>query len=223
MATSDDKLPRLVQTVEGNTATATIKKPEEFNLDRFKSKSGPNATGVGTLLAALPVHSIAQAKDFVRLHDDIEAYWSSELCFVIVPTKGMKQGLIHLIDEAVAVESGLPTGRIQRFRLALATKPYDCFFFCQVPSVNLDNVWNLAAWNACDLARARWLQVTSRKAEGVENYRIDYARKETAFPAPKWPTQSLQALIGVTLEGRMITTHDHPGLLRLLGAPQEIT
>jgi hypothetical protein len=65
-------------------------------------------------------------------------------------------------------------------------------------------------------------KVTSRRSEGVDGYKIKYARNEDAFPAPKWPTQTLDELILVTFAGRMITDEDHPGLLRLLGAKQSL-
>jgi len=67
------------------------------------------------------------------------------------------------------------------------------------------------------------VQATSRKEEGVEAYKIDIARDPDAFPAPKWPTQTLDEIIGRTFEGRMIETEDHPGLLRLIGAKQSVS
>ena len=54
-----------------------------------------------------------------------------------VPTKGQKHDTLHLIEEELAMRF-LPSARILRMRLALATKPYDVFFLCQVPSQNLD-------------------------------------------------------------------------------------
>jgi hypothetical protein len=107
---------------------------------------------------------------------------------------------------------------VLRFRLALATKPFDVFFLCQVPSQNIDNSWNESNLKACEKARTVWVQVTSRKEEGVESYKIDFARDLDAFPNPKWPTQSLDELIAVTFAGRMIDTDNHPALLRLIGA-----
>ena len=44
-----------------------IVKPGEFNLDKFKSKREPTIANVETLQSPLPVHSLAAAKDFVRL------------------------------------------------------------------------------------------------------------------------------------------------------------
>ena len=62
------------------TATATtITKPGAFTLDRFKTKRAAAIANVETLLTALPHYSIAQAKDFVRLHPNEDEYWSPEL------------------------------------------------------------------------------------------------------------------------------------------------
>ena len=90
----------------------------------------------------MPHHSISQAKDFVRLHADEESYWSPELCFVNVPIKGQKQDTLHLIEEDLAMQY-LPSGRIKRFRLALATQALRRFFLCHVPTQNTDNEWNI--------------------------------------------------------------------------------
>lgn len=114
----------------------------------------------------------------------------------------------------------LPSALIRRFRLALATKPYDVFFLCQVPSQNIDNSWVNSNVMACRQAKDRWVLASSRKAEGAECYKVDFARDETSFPAPKWPEQSLDELIDTTFVGRKIDRDDHPGLLRLIGAAQ---
>jgi hypothetical protein len=78
------------------------------------------------LQGALPHYPIAGAKDFVRLHKDEGKYWSPELCFVVVPIKGQKRDSLQLIDEDLALQY-LESGKILRFRLALATKPHDVF------------------------------------------------------------------------------------------------
>src|SRR5215831_3626544 len=201
---------KLVPEENGEEATTPIAKPGAFDLNKFKSKQKPTIADVETLQTVLPVHSLAQAKDFVRLHPNEEKYWSDELCFVNVPTKGQTHHTLHLIDEELAMRF-LPSARIIRMRLALATKPYDVFFLCQVPSQNLDNPWNESNLKACVLAKTKWTTATSRKAEGVENYKIDAARNPKAFPDPKWPTQSLTELISVTYAGRMIVKDDDPG------------
>lgn len=199
-----------------------IPKPRGSTLDRFKSKKSAAIANVGTLQGALPHHPIAQAKDFVRLHPDEENFWSPELCFVSVPISGVKRDTLHLIDEDLGL-TFLGNGKLLRFRLALATKPFDIFFLCHIPSQNLDNSWNLSVLSACEHARSKWTQVTSRKAEGVELYKTDFARDIDAFPDPKWPGQTLDALISVAFVDRMIEQDNHPALLRLIGAKQTLS
>jgi hypothetical protein len=208
--------------VDNPPAEISVAKPSAFNLDKFKSKRGSSIANVGTLVDALPHHTIAQAKDFVRLHPDEENYWSVEFTFVNVPVKGEKRDTLHLIDDDLA-ELYVAKGKRVHFRFALATKPYDVFFLCHVPSLNLDNSWNASNSRACELAKSQWVQVTSRKIDGGDNYKVDFAREDDAFPEPKWPGQSLQELISVTFAGRMIDREDHPGLLRLIGAKQVIS
>jgi hypothetical protein len=200
----------------------SIPKPDAFDLSRFKSTRAAVLANVETLLTALPHHSISQAKDFVRLHPDEQNYWSSELCFVSVPIKGSKTDTEHLIVEELAMRF-LPPARILRHRLALATKPHDRFFLCHVPTQNLDNSWNFTNVQGCERAKTLWTQLTSRKEEGVDAYKIDLSHDQDAFPPPKWPKQTLDQIIAVTFEGRMITTADHPGLLRLIGAKQAVS
>jgi hypothetical protein len=220
-----NKKPKLKTVVNntGHTESAPpIPQPQKFDLSKFKSKKAAMMAGVGTLQGALPHHNIAAAKDFVRLHPDTENYWSPELCFVNVPIQGMKRDTLHLIDEDLALQY-LPSGKILRFRLVLASKPHDVLFLCQVPTQNTDNPWNVSNLAACEEAKSGWVQVTSRKQEGAESYKIDFARDVDAFPQPKWPAQSLDELITTTFNGRMIDREDHPALLRLIGAKQSMS
>lgn len=214
--------------VINNTDTVTtpdplsIAKPSAFSLDKFKTKHAAAVANVETLQTGLPHHKLAAAKDFVRLHPDEENYWSPELCFVNVPIKGQKRDTLHLIDEELALRY-LPSGKILRFRFALATKPFDAFFLAEVPTRNSDNHWNISSLFAAEKAKTAWVQITSRKEEGVEDYKIDCARNSDVFPEPKWPPQSLGELIERTFTGRMVDRADHPALLRLIGAKQNLT
>ena len=221
---SDDPKLKVVYP-EAEPPAEPIPKPEKtFSLDKFKSKN-PNATpNVETLPTVLQHGTFAEAKDFVRFHPDEEKYWSPELCFVHVPIIGQKRDLLHLIDEEVALRNNISDKKIQRFRLVLASKPYDVFFLCHVPSRNLENSWNESIMRACQLAKMGiWTQVSSQKERGIESYKIDPARDNNAFANPKWPTQSLDEMITQAFEGRMIETDDHPGLLRLVGAKQSVS
>jgi hypothetical protein len=190
--------------------------------ERFKSKNVPTLSGVETLLMALTVLKIGDVGDFARLHPSEDDYWSIELCFVSVPIKGTKRDMIHLIDDDLAVQY-LPAKKIKRHRLALACKPHNVFFFCIVPSRNLDNAWNAQALKGCCQAQTRWVQALSRKAENVEGYEIKPAIDPDAFPEPKWPSRSLDELLEVTFKEAFIDHDRHPSLLRLIGAKQDLT
>lgn len=205
---------------EENVVPLKIVKPSF--LEPFKSKRAPTIAGVETLLTALPVIRIADANDFVRVHPSAEDGWTPELCFVSVPIHGDKRDQLHLIEEDIAMMH-LSAKKVKRFRLALATKPYDAAFFCIVPTQNLDNVWNATALKAIDKATTHWVQVSSRKDEGVEGYKTDLAKDADAFPLPKWTTRTLEELIKVTFSGAMIDTEDHPALRRLIGARQDLS
>jgi hypothetical protein len=211
--------PTIVPPANTDDTPLTIAKPGEFSLDKFKSKRSSTIAGVQTLLTALPHHTISAAKDWVRLHPNEEAYWSPEFCFVNVPIKGQKRDTMHLIEEELAVRH-LPSGRIIRHRLALATKPYDVFFLCEVPTQNLDNAWNDTNLQACLKAKELWTQATSRRDEGVDGYDVKFTWDKDPFPEPNWPTQKLEELIFATFSGRMIDREDHAGLHRLIGAKQ---
>jgi hypothetical protein len=200
-----------------------IAKPSSFSLDGFRSKRSASICGVETLPQALPIYRIADAKDFVRLHPDGSACWSDELCFVQVPTKGVKGGsLLHLILEDLAC-AYLPEGKIIRHRLALATKPDDVFFLAEIPSANLDNSWNASTLRGGELAKTRWVQLVSQKKDGIDQYKIDFSHHEDAFPEPNWLKQPLADFIGGAFSpNRIINDKNHPGLLRLIGARQPL-
>jgi hypothetical protein len=199
-----------------------IRRPDAVDLSKFKSKRGQAGGGVGVLQSALPHHKISDARDFMRLHPDEEEYWSQELCFVSVPIKGQKRDLLHLIAEEVVPEAVMP--EVQRFRLALASKPGDVFFLAHIPTQNLDNSWNLSALQACEFGKTTWVKCVSSKEDGAECYNIIPARDPDAFTKPKWPQQSLDDLIAVSFgRSRMIDREDHPVILRLIGAKQSMS
>jgi hypothetical protein len=205
-----------------NEVSMGIPKPTTSPLDMFKSTRQPTLAGVATKLGPLPCYRIADAGDYARLHHNEAAYWSPEFCFVNVPIKGQKHDTLHFICEQLA-QLYLPPARVQRFRLALATKPYDVFFLCQVPTQNLDNIWNETNLDACRQFKTHWGWATSRKPEGAEGYKIDYSEHQDAFPEPNWPTQTLDELIVASFAGRLIDRDDHPALLRLRGARQSLS
>jgi hypothetical protein len=190
---------------------------DTYDLSRFKSRRPPGSVGVVKLVLGLPVHSISEAKDFVRLHPDEAVGWSDELCFVNIPTEGQSRDVLHLIDEELAL-TYLPDGDIERFRLALASKPHDVHFLCKVPTQNMDNTWNTSNLENCERAKTQWMKVSSRKkAENIDGYLGVPAIDDDAFPPPVWPKQPLNELIAVTFKGLMIMSDQDAALRRKIG------
>ena len=189
--------------------------------EKFKSKNGPTISGVQTLLTALPILKIGDVDDWTRLHPSEDEYWTHELCFVAVPIQGAKRDMLHVIDDDLAVQY-LPAKKIKRHRLALGCKPHDVFFWCVVPSQNLDNAWNIDALEACHKAQTHWVQATSRSAEKAEGYETTFAKDQDTFPPPKWPSRTLDELLEVTFRDANIDHDRHPALLRLIGAKQDL-
>jgi len=178
--------------------------------------------GVITPLNPLKVMRISEARDFVRLHPDENHGWTDELCFVLVPVKGEKRDLLHLLDEDLAMEY-LPSAEIKRHRLALAAKATGALFLCIVPSQNLENSYNATALKSCEEAKELWLKVTSRKKEGYDDYKREIAPDQDAFPTPIWGPHSVETWCEVTFREVSIFDPNHPGLLRLLGRKQNLT
>ena len=79
---------------------------------------------------------------------------------------------------------------------------------------------------------ARFLQYETthdkRKSEGLEGYHIKPTESELRgegdpFPEPNWPTESLDALVAKTFDGRMILGRDSPAWRRLVGLRQKLS
>jgi hypothetical protein len=212
-----------------NAEQPSIEKPEQPNasrasrLARFRTRDAETPT-IQTLLTALPHFKISDAGDWVRLHPNEETHWSEEYFFINVPVQGQSKDTLHLIDAGLAK---LIPGRVQAFRLALASKPGDVFFLAHVPTRNLDNEWNKTSLKACAKAKTQWVMVSSQRAAGKEGYRIDNPDIEPGdpppFPEPNWPQETLEELVDRTFEGRMIFERTDPAWIRLVAGRQKIS
>ena len=118
-----------------------------------------------------------------------------------MPIKGAKRDMLHVIDDDLAVQY-LPAKKIKRHRLALACKPNDVFFFCIVPSQNLDNAWNADALKACYMAQTHWIQAMSRQSEGAEGYEIKFAQDQDAFRRAEMADALAGRTAGSHVQGR---------------------
>jgi hypothetical protein len=216
----ETKMAKKFDVVKSDEAVEqSIAKPDKFSLKKFKSTLVTHSVNIA--LNVLPIHSMADAKDFVRLHP---TEWTDELCFCMVPIKGSSRDSLHLIEEEIAVQCLRPK-KIIRQRLALASKPNDQFFLCIVPSQNLDNIWAISNLAACEKAKTLWTEAVSLRPEGKEGYADSAADDPELFGEPNWPAQSIDELIGSTLKpsDRMIDRRNHPALDRLLGRKSQVT
>jgi hypothetical protein len=187
--------------------------------ERFRSSTAAIIAGPGVnpQLLALPVMRIAEAKDYVRLHPDEEAYWTGVMCFALVPID-VKRTELHPIDEGLAMQY-LHESKIKRYRLALASRPYKgALFLCIVPSQNLENGYNRTGLEICTIGKTSWVQAVSLKYKGVEAYEPVLAENQNAYnDRLEWPTATMDEILDVTFAGKMIETPDCPAMLRLRG------
>ena len=209
--------PPLAANPETTTEPQSIAKPKKFSLDKYKSKRSQTIGNLETLPSKLSVLKISDVGDFVRVHPDVQNYWTDELCFVDVPIKDTKKSVMrHLIDEELALRY-LEPKKLKYCRLALAMDALGRPFLCIIPSRNLDNDFNASALKGIESAKTKWTEVVRR--QGYDDYKTNFAKNSEAFGEPKWPSQTMEELIGITFEeqGRSIDTDNHPGLMRLVG------
>ena len=171
-----------------------IVKPDGFSLDKFKAKHTGDSESQPYRRVSRTTSSRTPRTSCGCTRMKIE-YWSDDLCFVNVPVKGMKEGTAAPYRRgdrpAIICHAGKPI----HYRLALATKPFDIFFLCHIPTRNLDNKYNATTLRACEQAKTMWVQLTSMKHQGIEDYEITPCSHLDAVPQPKWPSQSLGELI----------------------------
>lgn len=73
--------------------------------------------------------------------------------------------------------------------------------------------WN-ASWNmALKIAESRWVRVKANLATGT--YEVFAATDDLA--TPRWPEESIEELVEMAFNGRVISDADHPVVNRVLG------
>ena len=73
--------------------------------------------------------------------------------------------------------------------------------------------WNCSALQAAEMAQGRWIRICSNMQLG--SYEVFQAGAE--FPDPEWPELSLNQLLRIAFEGRIINSDDNPVVRRLRG------
>ena len=204
------------------TANPELKIVKPSFSEKFKSKNAPTISGVQTLLTALPIIKIGDVDDWTRLHPSEDDYWSCEMCFVRCRSRA---------PSATCCTSSMTTSRCSTCQPRRSSgigwrwpaSRTMCSFSASCRAKTSTTAWNADALKACHLAQTHWVQAMSRRSEGAEGYEIKFAQDQDAFPEPKWPTRSLDELLEVTFKDANIDHDRHPGLLRLIGAKQDLT
>ena len=155
-----------------DTPSAIAKPSGEFDLSKFKSKQAATVANVETLPSALPVHNMAAAKDFVRLHPNEAEYWSDELCFVRRADQGPEAQ--HAAPDQRRL--GAAVSRSRRDHSASVSRSQPSPMTCSFSAKCRRKIWTTAGTitnlEGCEKAKTLWTKATSRKSEGVESYKI---------------------------------------------------
>ena len=169
------------EAVPGN-GDKPIPKPGEFSLDKFKSKRAAAMANVETLQTALPHHSIAASE---RLRPA-----ASRRGDVLVAGTVLRQRP----DQGPEARHAAPDRRrpgdallAEREDLALPLGARDQAARRLFPLSRPDpeprtTPGTPQTWRPARKRRRTWVQATSRKEEGVEGYKIDFARDRGCFP-----------------------------------------
>ena len=151
-------------------------------LDKYKSKRPPTIGGVDAELNPLKVLRIGEVGDFARFHPNEDEYWTPELCFVSVPVNGEKRDMLHLIDEDIAVQ--VPAGEEDqaacgwRWRRSRTTSSSSAS--CRRRTSTIRGTSRRS--RLVQKAKTPWVQALSRKAEGVDAYKIEYRPRPGRLP-----------------------------------------
>jgi hypothetical protein len=218
MAVKAKKAAAAESATNGANGATPLTKPTKFSLKDFATEQNPSKPGVEPTTPALSLMRLAEVKDFFLLHPDEENYWSVEVALIHVPTKGSKETTLHLIlDSIVQKHSDVLRARVKYCRIALGSKPDNVFFLAMIPTRNLDNKYNAAAIRGAVQAKSgTWTILTSRKADGCDDYAVGKAKNNEAALPIKWPHESLDEIFETSIGDKFIKTEEHTALDRLL-------
>jgi hypothetical protein len=167
------------------------------------------------------IHKFHEVRDFVWVHPD-PAYTTAHPLWLVDVPSDEKDGkpMLHLILKSLA-QQYLDPKEVVRLNLALASTPKSRLFLGIVPCRNLDNSFNASMLTAVGAAKQGWRKIL--RVQDREAYYPKPPHDADFAPAPEWPSTPLMDLIEAHFRPhKIITTADHPGLLRILGARQQI-
>lgn len=175
--------------------------PSQFKLDTLVDPM----LVTEALLTHIPVQR-PNRQQFIRTHPDPEyQYDAAALTY---------DGETYLV--ATSMLSALE-GEYRAVRLQLAIPRDGGAPFLWPLNLPLEegrqNPWNVSAMKAAHEAQSAWVRVMSDKTLGMYITR----KAEGIKDEPQWPEQSMNELLGIAFEEKVITQVEHPVVRKLMG------
>jgi hypothetical protein len=115
--------------------------------------------------------------------------------------------------------------QIKRMRLVPATMPETgSFFLVECPCINMENQYNRTAADGLVKCKTKWMMASTLRDSKTGNgrYHFEPATHQDFVDQPVWLAQTINELVLITFEGRIIRTENDPALLRLRGMRLQI-
>jgi hypothetical protein len=178
-----------------------------FDLDKFRvAQNFADEIGVRKALTVVAVER-PNRQTFVRTHPS-EAYRMT--AYLFEENAGRATYLVH----PDIISAIVPEVRA-RTLITTVTRQGDVFLW-PVPLPSSDgrqDVWGEGQRCAADMARTRWVRIASNQKTG----RYDVYTAEGTLDGPEWPEIGFQEIVALAFKDRVITSLDHPVILRLRG------
>lgn len=187
---------------EVSANTADPFDPANLRLDQ----SFTETVGVKKLRLTIPVRK-PSPQDFVRVHPD-PGYREN---FPIIELKDEREE--YIVTAALVPELA---NEFVIKALFTAINRQGTLFLWPVrlpPADGKQNEWWRSAREAAEMAMPSWVRVKANMNLGA----YDIFRAETAISDPVWPEEGFWDLIKVAFRDHLITTLDHPVIMRLRG------
>ncbi len=180
----------------------------DFDPKRLKADdSQMSSVGVRRLLTTLPVRK-PNNEAFVRTHPSKDY----QLFTTVLELKRSQE--FYLVDPAMRDHLSRETTCGPRLLITSIERDGTLFVWpLKLPDADTSHLWYSSALEAADMAAKEWTRVQSNKT--LEAYEFHPA--EGSIPEPTWPEMKFSDLLAVAFKDRVITSPDHPVLLRLRG------
>ena len=212
---SDEAKPKL-EVVRPEDEPSINKPAAKFDMSQMAVPD--DFVGIQRMPMALQLKKFSDLHDFGRVHPDEANYWTPRVALVDVPIKGQTKKLRCMIRPDLAAKYLAPN-MVDYRRIALACDAEHKPFLCEVPTENLENIWNSTSLLAIEDAKVRWVRADSNNKLGMEGYERGYPENPARFGEPNWPTQAFSDILATKFTADIyIDADDHPLLLRLRGA-----